>query len=65
MKKIVALVLSLVMALSLATVAFGVDYIENGLYELKDKTLGTVDYDKYLGTVKKVDAVKNADGSDD
>ena len=65
MKKIVALVLSLVMALSLATVAFGVDYIENGLYELKDKTLGTVDYDKYLGTVKKVDAVKNADGSGD
>ena len=63
MKKIVALVLSLVMALSLATVAFGVDYIENGLYELKDKTLGTVDYDKYLGTVKKVDAVKNANGS--
>ena len=62
MKKIVALVLSLVMALSLATVAFGVDYIENGLYKA-DKANGKVDYTTCIGTVKTVAAKTFADGT--
>ena len=52
MKKIVALVLSLVMALSLATVAFGVDYVENGLYKV-DRDTGKALYTEGVqGTVK-------------
>ena len=65
MKKIVALVLSLVMALSLATVAFGVDYIKgNNAWDI-NKTTGEVIYgtDKPYAPVKYVDPVVKADGS--
>ena len=62
MKKIVALVLSLVMALSLATVAFGIDYIKgNKIYDVNSD--GSVDYDGWSADVKYTDPVKNADGS--
>ena len=62
MKKIVALVLSLVMALSLATVAFGADYIENGLYGA-DKKTGKADYTKFYGVVETKDAKVYSDGT--
>ena len=65
MKKIVALVLSLVMALSLCTVAFGLDYIQgNNAWDI-DTTTGEVNYgvDKPHAAVKYVDPVVNADGS--
>ena len=65
MKKIVALVLSLVMALSLATVAFAEDYIQgNNAWDI-NKTTGEVYYgtDKPYAPVKYVDPVINADGS--
>ena len=63
MKKIVALVLSLVMALSLATVAFGVDYVQNGLYNV-NKTTGKPLYTEGVqGTVKSHDGKVFPDGS--
>ena len=62
MKKIVALVLSLVMALSLCTVAFGADYIENGLYGA-DKSTGKADYTKFYGVVETKDAKVYSDGT--
>ena len=62
MKKIVALVLSLVMALSLCTVAFGVDYIKgNKMYDVNAD--GSVNYTGWSSEVKYTDPVKNADGS--
>ena len=63
MKKIVALVLSLVMALSLCTVAFGVDYIKgNKMYDVNDD--GSVAYNgPWSADVKYTNPVKNADGS--
>lgn len=65
MKKIVALVLSLVMALSLATVAFGVDYIKaNKMYDVNQKT-GEVYYNTNQWFVKYVSPVQNPDGSGD
>ena len=65
MKKIVALVLSLVMALSLATVAFGVDYIKaNKMYDVNQKT-GEVYYNTNNWFVKYVSPVQNPDGSGD
>ncbi len=61
MKKIVALVLSLVMALSLATVAFGVDYIKDkNLYKVNND--GTVDYTQHVAVTDTTKAVKNANG---
>lgn len=53
MKKIVALVLSLVMALSLCTVAFA-DGVENGVYNLDGKKLATTKFcaESALETVK-------------
>ena len=63
MKKIVALVLSLVMALSLCTVAFGeVDYIENGLYGA-NKATGEPNYKAFYGVVETKDAKVYADGT--
>ena len=67
MKKIVALVLSLVMALSLATVAFGVDYIKgNNMYNTRDNgsvIYDTTDKDYWTGAVEYTKPVVNADGS--
>ena len=63
MKKIVALVLSLVMALSLATVAFGVDYIKgNKMYNVK--STGEPDYNgPWSIDVKYTNPVTNANGT--
>ena len=68
MKKIVALVLSLVMALSLCTVAFGLDYIQGNKMYNADATSGKVNYDAnsmgyWAGDVKYTKPVQNADGS--
>ena len=63
MKKIVALVLSLVMALSLCTVAFGVDYIKgNKMYNVK--STGEPDYNgTWSIDVKYTKPVTNANGT--
>lgn len=63
MKKIVALVLSLVMALSLATVAFGEDYIKgNKMYDVNAN--GSVNYEgNWNEDVVYSKAVVNANGS--
>ena len=63
MKKIVALVLSLVMALSLCTVAFGVDYIKgNKMYNVKPT--GEPDYNgTWSIDVKYTKPVTNANGT--
>ena len=63
MKKIVALVLSLVMALSLCTVAFGLDYIQGNKMYNADATTGEVDYNGWSADVKYTKPVYNADGS--
>ena len=63
MKKIVALVLSLVMALSLATVAFGVDYVENGLYKVNRDTGKALYAEGVQGTVKSHAGKVNQNGS--
>ena len=62
MKKIVALVLSLVMALSLCTVAFGIDYIKGENMYLVESD-GTVNYEHYVAVTKTTAAVKNTDGT--